>query len=114
MSTASITGSCSSAMSGGYQRDGPIPGIGVGRVLHTGSSSKRTPSISTSVVEWPSHVMRSPDGGAVAKRCASTEATCIGAFGEADGTRVVERRDAAAMSLMSGCGFSKCPSCHCG
>ncbi len=58
--TASSGGSARSGTGTGWKRFGPANATGEARSPHTGSVSTRSPSISSSTVEWPSHVARSP------------------------------------------------------
>ena len=61
----SIAGIASRGKGGGKNRFGPAHSYGAARLSQTGSISTRTPSISTSVDEWPIQVMRSPLAGGV-------------------------------------------------
>jgi hypothetical protein len=65
MTTASTAGSSSSGSGGAKNRFGPRNVNGDARSPQTGSISTRRPSISSSSVEWPSHVARSPLAGGV-------------------------------------------------
>ena len=63
MTTASSGGSDRTAIGTGWKRFGPAHCDGEARRPQTGSVSTRTPSISSSTVECPSHVARSPVRG---------------------------------------------------
>src|SRR5580704_4405000 len=77
---ASSGGRFSIATGGGWNRRGPANETGDTRSPQTGSVRTRRPSISSSVVEWPSHVTRSPDetGRAQPGRGSSTFSACAG------------------------------------
>src|SRR6478609_6019843 len=57
-------GNCSNGNGGGAKRCAFLSGRGETYSPHTGSMSKRCPSISTIKVECPSHVTRRPELGA--------------------------------------------------
>src|SRR5580658_7497741 len=102
------------ASSGGNQRLGPVKSTGPTRSLHTGSVRKRCPSISSRMVEWPSQVTRSPEGGGDAKRPGSTGMVLGGDWGFTLGFDFDRLTTAAQVSFTTGWGFSKCEPCHSG
>jgi hypothetical protein len=102
------------ASSDGKKRLGPTKSTGPTRSLHIGSVRKRCPSTSSRIVEWPSHVTRTPETGGVAKRRGSTATVLGGSVGSMLGPPENWCPMAAQTSFTIGCGFSKCEPCHSG
>ena len=77
-----------------------------------GSVSTRVPSISMSVVEWPSQVTRRPDAGGDCRRAAASEAIGRGQLGtrisRPKSHRPNAEKEPAFMSEV-GSSFEKCP-----
>ncbi len=66
------------------------------------------------MVEWPSQVTRSPEGGGTPKRPGSTLEVLGGDWGATFGSDFDRLATAAQVSFTIGCGFSKCEPCHSG